>query len=365
MLITQKDIEMLALGAAFLGTGGGGDPYIGKLIAINACNEFGPVKVIDIEEFDEDGTAYVVGAVGAPTVMVEKGISISAAEIALTKLEEHTGKPATAVIPAEIGGLNSTVPVMLAARRGIPILNADGMGRAFPELQMITYSIYGTPVSPLVIANEHNEFVLVNASTDKRSEGMVRSLAIEMGLNPILCGYTMSKSDLMKKSIPRTLTLAIGLGKAIEKGRNEGDPVEYLIQYLQGTEYYKYCVELFDGKIIDLDRETTKGFSIGRCHLQSITNEDDHMEIEFKNENLVARLNGMVKTIVPDLICIIDRETAEPIPCEALRYGQRVKVIGISAPPMLRTERALLVVGPQAFGLKEPFQPIERLYSLD
>jgi arylsulfatase len=31
--ITERDLEALALGAAVLGTGGGGDPYIGKLMA--------------------------------------------------------------------------------------------------------------------------------------------------------------------------------------------------------------------------------------------------------------------------------------------------------------------------------------------
>ena len=85
------------------------------------------------------------------------------------------------------------------------------------------------------------------------------------------------------------------------------------------------------------------------------------MEVTFQNEHLVAREDGVVKAIVPDLICMVDSETAEPIPVEALKYGQRIKVLGVSAPPILRTPESLAVVGPQAFGLEEPFVPIELL----
>ncbi len=88
------------------------------------------------------------------------------------------------------------------------------------------------------------------------------------------------------------------------------------------------------------------------------------MEVVFQNENLVARQDGVVRTIVPDLVCIVDRETAEPITTEALRYGQRVKVIGASAAPVMRSEKALGVFGPKPFGLPEPFTPVEILNRL-
>ena len=37
------EIEDIATGAALLGAGGGGDPYVGKLVAIGAVQECGPV----------------------------------------------------------------------------------------------------------------------------------------------------------------------------------------------------------------------------------------------------------------------------------------------------------------------------------
>jgi len=43
--IDEITIENIALGASLLGTGGGGDPYIGKLIALSAVKKYGPVKL--------------------------------------------------------------------------------------------------------------------------------------------------------------------------------------------------------------------------------------------------------------------------------------------------------------------------------
>ena len=110
-------------------------------------------------------------------------------------------------------------------------------------------------------------------------------------------------------------------------------------------------------------RETTKGFAMGHCEIRNMDDEGDSMHIQFQNENLIAKRNGKTVAIVPDLISIVDGETADPITVEALRYGQRVKVIGTSAAPIMRTAEALAVFGPEQFGLDEKFLPIEQLHD--
>lgn len=89
--------------------------------------------------------------------------------------------------------------------------------------------------------------------------------------------------------------------------------------------------------------------------------DGDTFEISFQNENLTARRGDTLVAIVPDLICVVDHETAEPITTEGLRYGQRVRVLGISTPAMMRTPAALAAFGPSAFGLAAEFVPIETL----
>lgn len=73
--IGLKEIEDIATGAALLGAGGGGDPYIGKLIAMNAVTECGEVKLIDPMEVSDDALVIPIAMMGAPTILCEKGIS--------------------------------------------------------------------------------------------------------------------------------------------------------------------------------------------------------------------------------------------------------------------------------------------------
>ena len=62
----------LSRGAALLGTGGGGDPYIGRLMVEAAIREHGPVTVLDPDELPDDAVVIPTAMMGAPTVMVEK-----------------------------------------------------------------------------------------------------------------------------------------------------------------------------------------------------------------------------------------------------------------------------------------------------
>ena len=87
------------------------------------------------------------------------------------------------------------------------------------------------------------------------------------------------------------------------------------------------------------------------------------LEVAVQNELLVARLNGRTAAIVPDLVAVLDEDTAQAITAEQLRYGQRVRVLAASVPPIMRSEAALKVWGPQAFGIDEPFVPIEQLVA--
>jgi DUF917 family protein len=39
-------------------------------------------------------------------------------------------------------------PLALSAISGIPVVDADGIGRAVPQLEMTTFSIYGVRATP-------------------------------------------------------------------------------------------------------------------------------------------------------------------------------------------------------------------------
>ena len=146
--LTREDLLDLARGAAFLGTGGGGDPYIGRLMVERAIAEGGRVVLVPLEEVPDDWFVIPTAMMGAPTVMIEKIPRGDEAVASLRALERHLGRRADATMPIECGGINSTMPLVVGARTGLPVIDADGMGRAFPELQMETFHVYGVPGTP-------------------------------------------------------------------------------------------------------------------------------------------------------------------------------------------------------------------------
>jgi uncharacterized protein len=253
------------------------------------------------------------------------------------------------------------IPLLVAARAGIPVVDADGMGRAFPELQMETFGVYGIAGSPLVISDEKGHSVLVDTGADNvRMERLARAVTIEMGGASFIAEYPMSGADLKRTGIPGTLSLATEIGKAIREARAaHADPFAALVGAVQNS-IYGYATSLLEGKIVDVERSITGGFTKGRVTLAPFEG-DELLTIDFRNENVVARRGEHVVAVVPDLITIVDLESCTAITSEALRFGQRVRVVGISTPEIMRTPEALAVWGPQAFGVDHPWVPLERL----
>jgi uncharacterized protein len=361
MRIESAMLRDFARGAAFLGTGGGGDPYIGRLCCAHAIEVHGPPELIPLEALADDANVFSIAGMGAPTVLVEKMFSLEEAHLAVSKLESFMGRRADAIIAAESGGINATLPVAYAAMRRLPVVDADGMGRAFPAIHMVSFNVYGVACTPMVIANEHGESVIIEAASARAAEDLGRPLVVQMGASAMLSCYPMTGAEAKRTAVSATLSAAYGIGRAIADGRSTGTPAEALLAHLRTTAYYRHAYLLFNGKIVDVQRETTRGWVLGRCVLEALEGKAARFEIQFQNENLCARRDGRVVAIVPDLIVVVDRETAEPITTEGLRYGQRVSVLGVSAPPTMRTAEALAVFGPQAFDLAHPFVPVETL----
>ena len=352
--ISEDDLESIAIGAGILGTGGGGNPYIGMLRAKQMIRENGPVKVLSPDELDENDNIVCVGGIGAPTVGIEK-IRDRQSYYALKAIEDFTGKKATAIISNEIGGSNSLEPIIPASLAGLPVVDADGMGRAFPEVQMKTYFVYGVPSYPMAVCDEKGNTALITEALDaKWVERMARSVTIQMGGVACYALAPMTAQQVQTTAVLDSLSLVKRLGNAVRNARsNHEDPIKALLNVHPGK-------VLFQGKIVDLDRQTTAGFARGQVVIDGMDQfESDKLTIEFQNENLIARLNSEIICIVPDLICIVDSERGEPITTELLRYGFRVTVLGFPGPELWKTPEGLSTAGPSAFGYDVEYSDLE------
>lgn len=354
--LTEENLEPLALGAALLGTGGGGDPYIGKLMARHAIRENGPVSVIDPDDLEDDAICAMSAVMGAPTVLVEKLPGKGEQLAALEALEKHINKSITHIICAEIGGMNSTLPIVTAARTGLPLVDCDAMGRAFPEIQMSTPTLSNIKASPIALADDKGNSVVIDAVDNSWTERLARSITIDMGAAAFIALFVQTGAQVREAMIPRTLQLAESIGHAILEARSgHRDPVGAALAQLGG-------LRIFKGKITDVERRTVAGFARGSLTADGLDEDfGRQLAIEFQNENLIASVSGQIVATVPDLITVLDSETGEPITTEELRYGLRVQVIAAPCHGKWRTPEGLRLVGPRYFGYDRDYVPVEDL----
>jgi DUF917 family protein len=358
--LTEGDIADLADGCSLLGSGGGGEPHCIQLVLASMIAERGPLPVIDASELAADAVVVNVGFVGAPVVITEKLFCGSEIVPALNEMSRRIGRRIDAVMGAEIGGGNGLVAFLAGSLLGVPIVDGDGMGRAFPRSDQVTYSICGRSASPTVVSSEQGDIVCVEGSSNRRVEQIVRALAVANGNSCFTVDYVLSGDDVRACAVLESLSLARRIGAALRVARGaHADPLLALSNVL--TRSGRLLVRsLFDGKVVDCAQEVRGGFGFGRVTLDSLPS-GARMTIEFQNEFLVARRDGVIVATTPDIISIVDSETLRNIGSESVRYGQRVRVLSIEAPTLLQSPHALCVVGPRAFGFDLDYSPVSKL----
>ncbi|MGK5551945.1 DUF917 domain-containing protein [Actinomadura kijaniata] len=351
--IKPEQLDDLARGAGILGTGGGGDPYVGKLLAQQAIRAHGPVTVVDIDEVPADATVVAISGMGAPTVSLEKIPAGTEEVTALRALERALGRRATHLVPIEVGGLNSMAPFITAAQTGLPVVDGDAMGRAFPEAQMVLPGLIGVTVTPMAVADDKGNTLVLDTVSNLWAERLARSACVEMGCS-VSCADTVMRGDQLRDGlVPATLTLAEELGRAVREARAaHTDPVTAAADMLGG-------VRLLTGKVVDVERRTSGGFARGEARLAGVSGDTGHtLELSFQNEHLLARRDGAVVATTPDLICVLDTDTGDPVTTEGLRYGLRVTVLGVPCDPRWLTPGGLELAGPRYFGYDTDHVPL-------
>ena len=359
--INADDIAPIALGGAFLATGGGGDTLLGEILAEDAVSKAQSVELIALEDVPDDGVVVAIGGVGSPTIMQEKPSNGQEAGWALDALETFLGKKITALIAFEAGGMNALVPFCAAAERGLPVVDADGMGRAFPELQMESFSIYGVSATPLALSAELGDsMILDKVSSPVLAETLVRHFAVKAGGGQCISAeHVMDGATARKVCIPATISLCRDIGVMLGEHANDLDAFMRALSVRLAPTHYGDVSPIAEAKVVDITREIRDGYDYGTAKLATLDGENRILTVFIKNEYLVVLDGDRPIATTPDLICMLDKETGRPLTAETLRYGQRLLLLAIGAPELMRTPTALKVVSPRNFGFDMEYLPIE------
>ncbi|WP_327090155.1 DUF917 domain-containing protein [Nonomuraea sp. NBC_01738] len=352
MVINEDDIPALARGCAVLGTGGGGDVRTGSLAARGAIRAHGPVPLVALDELPPDALIVPLSGIGAPTVSHEMIHGEDEPKRVAEEVERLFGRRPAAIMSSEIGGANGVAPVAWAAQLGLPLLDADGMGRAFPEVQMVSMYVAGLPADLVIMSDVAGNIVTIRPVDGLWSERLARAVCVASGSHALMADYVLTAEQARGAVIEGTVTRAMAVGRATE---GAPEPLIALRDALRAK-------LLITGKLTDIERRTTGGFVRGSAVIEGTgADRARTLTLELQNENLVALENGQVRAIVPDLITVVDTETATAVQTESLRYGQRVSVLAWPCDPLWRTSKGLETAGPAAFGYDLAYVPVEEL----
>ena len=252
----------------------------------------------------------------------------------------------------EIGGSNAFQPLMVAVVTGLPVVDADTMGRAYPEAQHSSFAIGELRPYPLTLADvRENAVVVSRVASWKWMERISRKVCTEVGSLAATCKAPRTAAEVKEWGVLHTVTQAIELGSVVLEARAaKTDPVRAVIEHAGGK-------LLFVGKVVDVERRTTEGFLRGAATVAGLDEDaGSELRIDFQNEYTVGWIDGEPRVSVPDIICVLDTVTGEATGTEALRYGQRVSVVALPAPAVQTTPKGLSHVGPRAFGYDFDFR---------
>lgn len=341
-ILHRDDLDDFVLGATLLGSGGGGEASAYRH-NLAANMPVAGVELVQLQDAVRLGLTDIapVGMIGATSVLMEKLPNGGEIAEAVRAICRWTGRTVRAVMPVEAAGLNAALAVSAACQLGLPLIDADLMGRALPRFDQLS-TIVDNPglMRSVALCEPSGQVVVVDRSTPWQLERTVRSYVANAGGWAGAAFGPVTVTELLGRTCEGTLARAITLGGALTCARPRPDT---WAQKLGG-------IRLASGRVIEVVRGVTDRF--GRSSVAVDDRSGFVLRIEAENEYLVAVRDGEPAVTCPELICVVDGRTAQPIFVERLRFGDDVQVLALPGPRWwTSTPERLAAVGPRAFGI--------------
>lgn len=339
----------IGIGSSILGSGGGSDTELSYMMAKKQMEKAGPVKLISYSDLKPDDVILPIGNMGAPSAETEKLVSGKEFEIMFDYIRKNLNKKISVLMPFEIGGGNGINPIIEAAKLNLPVLDADTMGRAFPEAQMSSCNLMGACPSPGFITDCLGNTTVIYAANTHTLEKIGRQICVAMGSIAAFGFFPLTAANAEKCTFPKSISKALSIGKAVREAREKGnDPIDAVLTVCKGK-------KIGSGIITDIDRVIDRGFLRG---VVTIRDKKEKIELGFKNEYLIAKCDNKFIATTPDILMLLEQETGAPIDTTKLQYGLKVHLIALPAPALWTTPAGLQLVGPRHFGYETDYRPI-------
>lgn len=362
--LTKQDIHDILLGAAIVGTGGGGSLDEGIKLVDKTYDEGYKFTLAEVNEIPEDaliGSPYSCGSIGNLSHEQQKAYDALAKAnetkevIAIKVLEEYLGKEFYGVIATELGGGNTAAALNVAARLGKPIIDADPAGRSVPCLQHSTLYLNNISITPMGLANALGDSMIIsNVANDERAEALARYAAVASFNSIGVVDHPGYWKDLKNALIKNTITYCLNIGRTARTASEEGRNYAYDV----AEKFNGYVI--FEGEITNADWENRNGFTFGNINIKGENEyKGQHLKIWYQNEYIISWKNGEVFATAPDSINICIKDENKPLLNPSAKNGMKVTVFVLKAFDEWRTDKAIEIFGPRFFGYDMDYRKIE------
>ncbi|HNZ62707.1 MAG TPA: DUF917 domain-containing protein [Bacillota bacterium] len=352
----KESIPYLLKGLSIMGTGGGGEAEWGRILLENEFNKGREIYIVQPSEIEDDSFVCSGGIMGSVKSLGNVSFSDITAKWeksfplldAVKLMEQLKGKKVDYLIPFEAGGLNTPVIMAVAARFGIPVIDADGNGRSTPETQMNSFTGFGINLYPMPLVDSYgNKSVVMHSNLLTYADEVGRLLIVKGGGLGANAHYPMSGKQVKRSLVPHTISKAIRIGKILENATNsEDDPINILSQFLNAK-------ILFVGKIKEIQGIDKGGFYLNNLLLTD-KNEQHKAQLLIKNETMALWVDNRLLIMLPDIIYMLDPSSGEGISTVNLKKGMDVVLLGANCHEKIQktmlTEEGKLAFSPARYG---------------
>lgn len=328
--LRKQDIKEIIYGATFLGASGGG-PLTLALQILDKLEKDGvniELELMNIDEMTEKEYALAIVGVGSPVKWlgeVNLGPDGIASFEAFTTAYAQEGKTVKYLYPIEIGAFNIFMPMLISMlmekepTKRLPVIDADGCGRAVPELATSLNSARGFCPSPMGLGSAAGDKIIAYPVSNAHAEDIARNLCSAFGMKIVLSSWAMLRNEMYDNLVPGSITNCQNVGKIILKAMEGGtDIIGEIAKTMKVREACR-------GKITSIETKSENGFDFGTTTIEA--KDGKRYFIDFQNENLLMRdEDGKVYLTVPELICIMETGTCLPLTNAETKEGMEVLV---------------------------------------
>lgn len=309
----------------------------------------GPVPLRRVETMPEDTPCVSVCVIGSGPAMADLPPAGDEFEMAIARLERVQGARFGAVYPLAAATVSAIVPVVAASQLDIPLLDADGMGRAFALIHHTAMHLAGVCPAPLTAQGPTGESVLIDVPNGARADRLLRPNVDALGGWAALAAYPTTAGVLRRAAVPGTVSRLLDVGRLLLE---RTDP-ELLITRLGAIIGSR---RIGRGRIAELEHLSRPTDLTIPAHPSSLVADEvgglgRQLRIELRSEAVAVFADGELVGGAPDLLCLLDASRGELATLDSLQIGDLVDVIVTPADALWYSADGIRMVGLASYNI--------------